>query len=139
MRWSVGPPRGAVAVTAAGVLLLAGCTPDGSCAAAAAPSAAGCPDLQFGGRVYDEWREADPPRVLQEVGNATYPACNAADACGGADLEGFGATDVWQVRGVDLRKAVFGLREGTHTWVIFVRVGVDPDTLRPLIDPEFLA
>jgi hypothetical protein len=133
-----GHPVGGTAATIAGVLLLAGCSPDASCAAAA-PAAARCPDLRFRGHVYNEWREAEPPRVLQEVGNATYPACNSAEACDGEDLDGFGATDVWQVKGVDLTQAVFGLREGTHTWVIFVRVGVDPETLRPLIDPGVLA
>jgi hypothetical protein len=137
MRTSGRRSRRAAAATAIGALLLAGCTPDASCAAAA-PAAASCADLLFRGHGYDEWRAADPPRVLQEVGNATYPACNAADGCDGADLDGFGATDAWQVRGVDLTQAVYGRREGSHQWVIFVRVGVDPETLRPLIDPGVL-
>lgn len=135
MRSPGAGPR-AAATAAAAVLLLASCASDEACAAATADGS--CPDLRFRGHVYDEWREADPPRVLQEVGNATYPACNAAEACGGEDLDGFGATDVWQVKGVDLTQAVFGLREGTDTWVIFVRVGVDPETLRPRIDPDVL-
>lgn len=128
-------PLGAAA--AAGVLLLAACASDGSCAEAAT-STTTCPDLRFRGHVYNEWRAADPPRVLQEVGNATYPACNTADGCDGADLDGFGATDVWHVNGVDLTQAVYGRREGSHQWVIFVRVGVDPETLRPLLDPGVL-
>jgi hypothetical protein len=73
------------------------------------------------------------------VGNATYPACNDTDACDGRNLDGFGATDVWLVPGVDVTRAVIGLREGTHTYVIFVKVGVDPSTLRSRIDPDLLA
>ena len=114
--------------TAAAVLLVVACTSSGGCVpSSSAPGS--CPDLRFRGHVYDEWREVDPPPILQEVGNATYPACNAAETCDGVDLDGFGATDVWLFEGVDLTDAVIGLREGTHTYVIFVRVGVDPDNL----------
>ena len=138
--------RRAAAVATAVVLLSASCASDESCASAApaaapvtAPAASSCPDLRYGGNVYTEWREADPPRILQEVGDATYPACNDTDPCDGRNLEGFGATDVWLVPGVDPTRAVIGLREGTHTYVIFVKVGVDPGTLRSRIDPDLLA
>ena len=134
--------RAAAAVTSAVVLLVASCASDESCASDApvtAPAASSCPDLRYAGNVYTEWREADPPRILQEVGDATYPACNDSDACDGRNLDGFGATDVWLVPGVDLTQAVIGLREGTHTYVIFVKVGVDPGTLRSRIDPDLLA
>ena len=103
------------------------------------PAASSCPDLRYAGNVYTEWREADPPRILQEVGDATYPACNDTDPCDGRNFEGFGATDVWLVPGVDPAQAVIGLREGTHTYVIFIKVGVDPGTLRSRIDPDLLA
>lgn len=134
--------RAAAAVTSAVVLLSASCASDESCASAAsaaAPAASSCPDLRFGGNVYTEWREVDPPRILQEVGDATYPACNDTDACDGRNLDGFGATDVWLVPDVDPTRAVIGLREGTHTYVVFVKVGVDPGTLRSRIDPDLLA
>jgi hypothetical protein len=83
----------------------------------------------FDGHVYDEWREVERPAILQEVGNATYPACNTDETCEGVDLDGLGATDVWLADGVDTTDAVIGLREGSHTYVIFVRVGVDPHVL----------
>jgi hypothetical protein len=129
--------RAGSAAAAAAVLLFASCASDESCPRAA-PAGSDCPDLDFRGNVYREWRAVDPPRILQEVGNATYPACNDADSCDDRDLEGFGATDVWLVGGVELDQAVMGLREGTHTYVIFVRVGIDPDTLRADIDPRLL-
>ena len=133
----------AAAVATAVVLLSASCASEESCTSAAsltsAAPVASCPDLRFGGKVYTEWRDVDPPRILQEVGNASYPACNDTDACDGRNLDGFGATDVWLVPGVDPTRAVIGLREGTHTYVIFVKVGVDPGTLRSRIDPDLLA
>ena len=148
MTWTGAMDRTAVAVTTAVVLLSASCASEEPCASAAplasaapvnSPVASSCPDLRFRGNVYTEWRGVDPPRILQEVGNATYPACNDSDACDGRNLDGFGATDVWLVPGVDLTQAVIGLREGTHTYVIFVKVGVDPGTLRSRIDPDLLA
>lgn len=143
MTWTGAKNRMAAAVTTAVVLLSASCASEESCATAAplnsaAPVTSSCPDLRFGGNVYTEWREVDTPRFLQEVGDATYPACNDTDACDGRNLDGFGATDVWLVPGVDPTRAVIGLREGTDTYVIFVKVGIDPDTLRSLIDPDLL-
>jgi hypothetical protein len=90
------------------------------------------------GQFFNEWREIKPPSILQELGDAAYPACNAASKCGGGDLAGFGATDVWLVDGVAVTQAVIGLREGTHTYVIFVRRGIDPETVRSHIDPALL-
>ena len=81
----------------------------------------GCPDLRFGGQGYDESRTIAFPRHPQEVGNATYPACNDGEPCSGPDLGGFGATDVWLLEGTDPNDAVIGLRQGTHTAVVFVR------------------
>ena len=146
MTWTGAMDRMAAAVATAVVLLSASCAAEESCpsaapptaAAAAAPVASSCPDLRFRGNAYTEWRDVEPPRILQEVGNATYPACNDTDACDGRSLDGFGATDVWLVPGVDLTRAVIGLREGTHTYVIFVKVGVDRGTLRSRIDPDLL-
>lgn len=143
MTWTGAMDRMAAAVATAVVLLSASCASDEPCASAApltaAAPVASCPDLRFGGNFYTEWRDVDPPRILQEVGNASYPACNDTDACDGRNLDGFGATDVWLVPGVDPKRAVIGLREGTHTYVIFVKVGVDPGTLRSRIDPDLLA
>lgn len=131
----------ATALVAAG-LLLASCGADESCdpAAATDPEPTACADLDFRGTMYDEWRAVDAPepQVMQELGNATYPDCNVEDGCAG-DLEGFGATDVWLLGGVDPTDALIGLREGTDTFVIFVRVGVDPDDLEPLAEPTFLS
>ena len=125
--WSDHRRLRAAAGTAAAVVLCS-CGARASCpngSSAAAP----CADLLFGGRPYDEWREVDPPAALQEVGNATYPACTGAGECNDDDLGGFGATDVWLLDGVDPTRAVLGIREGTHDYVVFVRHGVDPDTL----------
>jgi hypothetical protein len=119
--------RAAPAVTAAAVLLFAACSSSEPCEPAS--PAAACPDLKFRGHVYTEWREVDPLPILQEVGDATYPECNDAEMCDAPDLDGFGGTDVWLLEGADLTDAVIGLREGTHTYVIFVRVGVDPEGL----------
>jgi hypothetical protein len=142
MTWTGAMHRRAAAVVTAVVLVSASCAseePCSSAAPAAALAASTCPDLKFGGNVYTEWRAVHPPRILQEVGDATYPACNDTDACDGRNLDGFGATDVWLVPGVDVTRAVIGLREGTRTYVIFVKVGVDPGTLRSRIDPDLLA
>jgi hypothetical protein len=142
MTWTGEMDRMAAAVASAVVLLSASCTSEEPCASAApvtVPAASSCPDLRYAGNVYTEWREADPPRILQEVGDATYPACNDTDPCDGRNFEGFGATDVWLVPGVDPSRAVIGLREGTDTYVIFVKVGVDPGNLRSRIDPDLLA
>lgn len=89
----------------------------------------GLRDLRFGDRLYDEWREVPASDARQEVGNATYPACNAPEGCPGSEFDGFGATDVWLVVGVDVEDAVIGLREGSDTYVVFVRRGVDPASL----------
>ncbi len=108
-------------------VLLVACAADDPCAAASADP--DCADLRFGGRLYDEWREVPASTAGQEVGNATYPACNAAEGCPGSEFEGFGATDVWLLNGADIEDAVIGIREGTETYVVFVRRGVDPATL----------
>ena len=76
----------------------------------------------------DEWRVVEPEGRLQEVGNATYPACNTAQRCEEDAYDGFGATDVWLLEGAEIDDAVIGLRQGTHTYVVFVRVGADPPT-----------
>lgn len=113
--------------TTAVALLVAACSTTDECDPDPSSSAAGsCADLVFQGRSYDEWREVESSPIMQEVGNATYPACNAAEACDPVELDGFGATDVWLLDGADVTDAVIGLREGTHTYVIFVRVGLDP-------------
>jgi len=105
---------------------LTSCATDAACEARARDP--GCPDLRFSGHHYDEWRETDPPPILQELGDAAYPACNDAENCG-PDLGGFAATDVWLLEGVDVETAVLGYRQDTETHVIFVRRGVDPDTV----------
>jgi hypothetical protein len=87
-----------------------------------------CPDLRFSGLLYDEWRETVPPPTLQELGDAAYPACNDAETCG-PDLGGFAATDVWLLEGVDVESAILGYRQNTETYVIFLRRGIDPDTV----------
>ncbi len=115
--------------TAAAVLtmaVVASCTSDARCEPGPADPA--CPDLQFSGQHYDEWRELDPGPVLQELGDATYPACNDEENCG-PDLGGFAATDVWSLKGVVPEDAVLGYRQDTETYVIFVRRGLDPDAV----------
>jgi hypothetical protein len=129
-----GPQLGRLSLVAAAVLLFEACSSGAPCAHAApapsaAPSSSGCADLRLRGQLYDEWRTIDPPRPLQEVGDATYPACNLAGSCGGDPARGHASTDVWHLRGVGLARAVIGFREGTGTYVIFVRRGVDPTTL----------
>jgi hypothetical protein len=121
------PPYGVAAFV---VLVLAtSCTSDAGCEAA--PRDPRCPDLSFSGDYYDEWRETDPPPILQELGDASYPACNDAESCG-PDMGGFAATDVWSLEGVDVKTAVIGYRQDTETHVIFVRRGLDPDTVPSL-------
>ena len=87
--------------------------------------------MTFLGVGYNEWREFDAPPVtqMQEFGDATYPACNVAEGCPGSEFEGFGATDVWVILGVDVADAVIGKRQNSDALVIFVRVGVEPDEL----------
>ena len=135
MRVAFGLTRPTCLATA--LLLLTGCGTDGRCDRATPASS--CADLRFDGRSYDEWRPVDapPPYRMQEVGDASYPACNN----GGCDEDGvgdLGATDVWLVDGIELTDAVIGLREDSGTYVIFVRRGVDLESLRPRIDPSLL-
>jgi hypothetical protein len=118
-----------VSLRAAGVVaavLSASCAPGASCEVA--PRDPACPDLRFSGVLYDEWREIDRPRILQELGDAAYPACNDAETCG-PDLGGFAATDVWLLEGVDVGDAVIGYRQNTETYVVFLRRGADPGTV----------
>ena len=111
------------------MLLLAACTSRNACTPI--PPSADCPDITLSGVGYNESREyhGPPPGQLQEVGDATYPACNVAKGCPGSEFEGFGATDAWLLEGVDTADAVIGVRENSDTLVIFVRVGVEPDSL----------
>lgn len=127
----------AITSAAVAVLLLTSCGAEEHCTTAVVPG--DCHDLTFKGISYDEWREAVLPNPFQELGDATYPACNDTDSCDGEGLGGFGATDVWLLEGVDPSDAVLGLREGTHTAVIFVAVGVDPASLEGRIDPGVLS
>jgi hypothetical protein len=92
-----------------------------------------CADLTFRGHSYDELRpiSASPPSQMQELGDANYPACND-DPCRDGDLGRFGATDVWLIDGVDPHDAVIGVREGSATYAVFLRVGVDPESLPAL-------
>lgn len=134
---------GQLAAIAVAVGTLASCSSGGPCDAAAAvphgtPSSAGCHDLVFKDVSYDEWRAVATPRLPQELGDATYPACNDTSSCDGQDLGGYGATDVWLVDGVEPAEAVLGLREGTEIRVVFVAVGVDPASLEDRIDPWVL-
>ncbi len=110
-------------------LLVASCSSGAPCRAAASASGS-CPDLSVNGHLYVEWRAIKRPAILAEVGDATYPACNAASSCGKDEFGGLGATDVWKYRRVPRGRAVIGLREGTQTYVVFVRRGLDPATLR---------
>jgi hypothetical protein len=109
-----------VGLVAAALLLSACSQPD-------CEEPADCADLLFHGESYDEYRPIDaaPPGQLEELGNATYPKCN----CDPDDLGGLGATDVWRLDEIDGSDAVIGVRAGTSTYVVFVRVGVDPESL----------
>ena len=97
-----------------------------------------CADLEFRGSAYDEWREVTPPRIRQELGDATYPACNVAGTCLDRGLGSNGATDVWLVDGVDPTDAVIGFREGTRTYVLFVERDTDRELVGRLVDPRLL-
>lgn len=119
LAWEVSHRAVPVRLAVLLAVLVTGCGADDACRPAAHDPS--CPDLRFGGRFYDEVREIPPPRALQEVGNATYPACNDAETCG-PHLGGFAATDVWLLDGRDPTVAVIGLRQGTHTYVVFRRV-----------------
>jgi hypothetical protein len=115
---------------AAALAWCASCSAGSSCERAA-PESSRCADLTFNGTSYEEWRPFRGPRVLQELGDGTYPACNSTDACDSDGVGDHGATDVWRLEGVDPARALVGLRENSRTRVIFVKVGVDPDSIRP--------
>lgn len=110
------------------VLGLASCTSATPCTERH-PVPADCPDLRIGARGYDEWRAITKPPLMQEIDVAVYPACNIPEACGGDDLFGLGATDVWRLEGVDPDKAVIALRQGTNRYAIFVERRTDPTSL----------
>jgi hypothetical protein len=121
---------------AAALVWCASCSSEGSCEKAA-PEASSCADLRFDGTSYDEWRPFRGPSVLQELGDGTYPGCNSTDACDSEGVGDHGATDVWRLEGVDPARALVGLREDSRTRVIFVKVGVDPNTIsRDTISPD---
>jgi hypothetical protein len=110
-----------------GLLSLASCDPQAS--SCPAPPAS-CADLLVRGHGYVAYRTVTPPRgapyTLQEVANATYPACNVCHD----PFEGNRATDVWHVPGASRAMAVVGLREGSaRVFVIYVRQGTDPATV----------
>lgn len=107
------------------VALLVSC---GSSPPAAEPPRADrdCPDLSFSAELYDEWRAVRLPDVTEELGDARYPACNDVEPGNGPDLDGFGATDVWRLPGVDPANAIIGYRQGGEIPVIFVHRGLDP-------------
>ena len=100
-----------------------------SCSDPGCEEPVGCADLLFHGQEYDEYRpiHASPPGEMQELGNATYPECNCAEQ----DLDGMAATDVWKLEDVDGDDAVIGIRQDSSTYVLFVRVGVDPESVLP--------
>ena len=123
------PTRSAGISSITAVLLLAACGGGGEDGSSSPSAAAPCADLSFQGRWYDEWWAIDPSGLLQEVGDATYPECNGIRISGGADPDGFRATDVWLLEGAEVTDALIGLREGTHTYVVFLRVGADPPDL----------
>ena len=120
--------RPSALAAALGVGVVSACGTAAPCHSSGSSTGA-CADLTFEHRSYDEWRVVHPHGILQEVGDAFYPACNKASTCGGDPLQGMGATDVWQYDGIDSTRAVIGLRQDTHTYVVFVRKGVDPTTL----------
>ena len=117
-----------LACVAGAALLLAACRASDSCVTSPVPAA--CPDLVLHGRSYVAWHQVPRPAALQEVGDATYPACNLSDVCGGDPYEGHQSTDVWKIDGVRPSRAVLGYLENTSdTYVVYVRRGVDPASL----------
>jgi hypothetical protein len=112
------------------MVLLGGCGDPGA-ACAPTPASDGCADLLWQAGSYDELRRYEEPPLgtLQEIGNATYPDCNVPEGCPGSEMDGFGATDVYLIEGVDPADAVIGKRQNSDEHVILVRVGVDPQTL----------
>jgi len=118
---------GARAAAGLGLLLLVSC---GSEASSCPAPTSTCADLVLSGHGYVATRTVTPPAgapgSLQEVGDATYPACNVCDD----PLQGQASTDVWHLPGAALGTAVLGYREGTtHVFVVYVRQGVDPASL----------
>jgi hypothetical protein len=108
------------------LLLLGSCGNDRSCP----DPPASCDNLVVAGHGYVVWRTVTPPPGapgnIQEVGNATYPACNLCDDPFGGNR----ATDVWHLPGARRGQAVLGIREGSsEVFVIYVRRGVDPQSL----------
>jgi hypothetical protein len=110
-----------------GLLLLVSCGADDS---EGSRRTAACADLLLDGHGYAAYRTLTPPAgapgALQEVGDATYPACNVSND----PFLGFQSTDVWHLPGADTGSAVLGLRQGTSdVFVVYVRIGVDPASL----------
>lgn len=111
--------------TALAVLVLVGCHGSDPCNDLPIDDGT-CADLTFSGEPYDEWRPVELPPVPEELGDASYPACNDGEPCNGPDLDGHGGTDVWLLEGVSPQRAVIGFRQGMDVPVIFVRQGVRP-------------
>ena len=112
-----------------GLLAIVSC--GGHDVAACPPVPPSCPDLVLRGHAYVAYRTLTPPAgapgSLQEVGDATYPACNVCHD----PFHGMESTDVWHLPGVPRKVAVLGFREGTSdVFVVYVRRGVDPASVR---------
>jgi hypothetical protein len=105
-------------------VVLLGCTAADPCADLPVDDGT-CPDLTFSGELYDEWGLVELPAVTEELGDAAFPSCNDEEPCNGPDLDGYAATDVWLLEGVDPQHAVIGYRQGTETAVIFLRQEVE--------------
>jgi hypothetical protein len=119
---------GARAALGLGLLMLAAACGSGS--SSCPPPSSSCADLRLYGHGYVAWRTLTPPagapNTLQEVGDATYPACNVCDD----PFHGLQSTDVWHLPGAGFGQAVLGYRQGTtDVFVVYVRQGVDPASL----------
>jgi hypothetical protein len=132
-----------LALAGAALLALTSCSgsssdcQDTAAGAASATTATTCHDLVFNKVPYDEWHIAHPGPILKELGDATYPRCNAT-GCHADAFDGLEATDVWAVDGVRPGLALLGIQEGSDSYVVYVRAGVDPATIVDRIDPALL-
>ncbi|MFC6343714.1 DUF6281 family protein, partial [Nocardioides hankookensis] len=80
---------------------------------------------------YQAWSDRLPVARGELLGEATYPDC---DDGGGGCSGPAEPTRVWEMRGASPDTLLVGREQGQDGWVVFARLGVDPDDYYRLVN-----
>jgi hypothetical protein len=107
----------------------------GDIAKAEAASASCVFGVEYRGRFYVAWSAELPVAKGHLLGDAVYPTCDDGRGGCGDDPEAVDRpTQVWAMRGVDPDRVVVARHEGSHEFVVFGRLHVDPRNYFRLVD-----